>query len=107
MLEDFIMTVITITMMVNKNMYWNLPESLDELERMAVELFSDVKNKNVMAPTWTEHPFGPEQLQMKGYIVPVKDIRNLNITFPIPDLLEYYKAGVSQYGCYSGTGLFE
>ncbi|XP_033611295.1 insulin-degrading enzyme-like [Cryptotermes secundus] len=72
-------------------------ESLDELETMAVTLFSDVKNKNVTAPTWTEHPFGPEQLQMKGYIVPVKDLRNLNITFPIPDLQEYYKAGPGHY----------
>ncbi|XP_021926557.1 insulin-degrading enzyme isoform X2 [Zootermopsis nevadensis] len=72
-------------------------ESLDELERMSVELFLDVKNKNVTVPRWTEHPFGPEQLQMKGYIVPVKDIRNLNITFPIPDLHEYYKAGPGHY----------
>lgn len=72
-------------------------ESLDELEIMAVELFSDVQNKNVTALTWTEHPFGPEQLQMKGYIVPIKDLRNLNITFPIPDLLEYYKAGPGHY----------
>jgi len=45
------------------------------------------------------HPFGPEQLQMKGYIVPIKDLRNLNITFPIPDLHEYYKAGVSRCRC--------
>jgi secreted Zn-dependent insulinase-like peptidase len=66
---------------------------------MAVTLFSDVKNKDVTAPTWTEHPFGPQQLQMKGFIVPVKDLRNLNITFPIPDLHEYYKAGVSLCAC--------
>lgn len=93
MLKELTMAIIT--MMVNKNVCWKLPESLDELETMAVTLFSDVKNKNVTAPVWTEHPFGPEQLQMKGYIVPVKDLRNLNITFPIPDLQEYYKAGVS------------
>jgi insulysin len=68
---------------------------------MAVELFSEVQNKNVTAPTWPEHPFGPEQLQMKGYIVPIKDLRNLNITFPIPDLHEYYKAGVSHCRCFS------
>ena len=64
-----------------------------------MELFSDVQNKNVTAVTWPLHPFGPEQLQMKGYIVPIKDLRNLNITFPIPDLHEYYKAGVSQCRC--------
>lgn len=72
-------------------------ESLDQLEKLVVELFSDVKNKNVVAPKWTEHPFGPEQLQMKGFIIPVKDLRNLNITFPIPDLHEYYKFGPGHY----------
>ncbi|KAJ9600258.1 hypothetical protein L9F63_009434, partial [Diploptera punctata] len=72
-------------------------ESLNQLEELVVELFSDVKNKNVTAPKWTEHPFGPEQLQMKGFIVPVKDLRNLNITFPIPDLHEYYKSGLSNF----------
>ena len=62
---------------------------------MAVELFSSVKNKEVEAPVWPDHPMGPEQLKVKGFIVPVKDLRNLNITFPIPDLHEYYRAGVS------------
>ncbi|PSN57801.1 Insulin-degrading enzyme [Blattella germanica] len=72
-------------------------ESLDDLEKIVVELFSDVKNKSVTAPEWTDHPFGPEQLQMKGFIVPVKDLRNLNITFPIPDLHQYYKSGPGHY----------
>jgi len=85
--------------LINTRVYLNLPESLDELEAMTVEVFSDVRNKNVTAVTWPLHPFGPEQLQMKGYIVPIKDLRNLNITFPIPDLHEYYKAGVSQCRC--------
>jgi insulysin len=72
-----------------------LTEDLDTLEEIAVSLFSGVKNKNIKAPTWVEHPHGPEQLQVKGYVVPVKDLRNLNINFPIPDLQEYYKSGVS------------
>lgn len=62
---------------------------------MVVELFSSVKNKEVEAPYWPEHPMGSEQLKVKGFIVPVKDLRNLNINFPIPDLHEYYRAGVS------------
>lgn len=95
------MIVKMMTTFINKYVYLNLPESLDELQTMTVELFLDVQNKNVTAPTWPLHPFGPEQLQMKGYIVPIKDLRNLNITFPIPDLHEYYKAGVSQCRCRS------
>lgn len=70
-------------------------ESLDELEKLVVPLFSDVMNKHVDIPEWTEHPYGPEQLQMMGYVVPVKDFRNLNISFPTPDFHVYHKTGVS------------
>lgn len=62
---------------------------------MAVKMFCNVRNKNVEAPRWPEHPYGPDQVQVKGYIVPIKDLRNLNITFPMPDLHEHYKSGVS------------
>ncbi|XP_049939528.1 insulin-degrading enzyme [Schistocerca serialis cubense] len=72
-------------------------ENLDELEKMTCELFSNVKNKSVVAPQWPEHPFGNKQVQMRGYIVPVKDIRNLNITFPVPDLHQYYRSGPGHY----------
>ena len=69
-------------------------ESLDDLEKLCVDLFNGVENKNVEAPDWPEHPFGPEQLQVKGYVVPIKDIRNLNITFPIPEMRQHYKSKV-------------
>lgn len=72
-------------------------ESLEELTDMVVPLFSGVKNKNISVPEWKEHPFGPEQLKLKGYVVPVKDVRNLNITFPIPDLHPYYKSNPGHY----------
>jgi len=72
-------------------------EDIDTLEDIAVQLFSCVQNKDVKAPVWLEHPYGPDQLQMKGYIVPIKDLRNLNINFPIPDLHEYYKSGPGHY----------
>ena len=61
---------------------------------MSVGLFSGVENKDAKSPEWKEHPFGPEQLQTKGYIVPIKDVRNLNITFPLPDLRDYYESQV-------------
>lgn len=72
-------------------------ESLDDLQKLTVGLFSNVKNKHVQVPHWDEHPFGPEQVKVKGFVVPVKDLRTLNITFPIPDLHEYYKAGPGHY----------
>ena len=33
-------------------------------------------------------------VQMKIEIVPVKDIRNMSVTWPIPDLHPYYKSSV-------------
>ncbi|XP_053988603.1 insulin-degrading enzyme [Hylaeus volcanicus] len=72
-------------------------ESLDELERIAVELFSEVKNKEIEAPVWPEHPFNEEHFKTKWYIVPIKDTMHLNITFPLPDLREHYKAAPAHY----------
>ncbi|XP_048268577.1 insulin-degrading enzyme isoform X2 [Bombus affinis] len=73
-------------------------ESLDELEQMVVELFSQVKNKDITVPTWPEHPFNSKQhFQNRWYIVPIKDIRNLYIIFPIPDLRKHYKSAPAHY----------
>lgn len=72
-------------------------ESLDELETMVINLFTEVENKNVTVPEWSSHPFGQEQCRKLGYVVPVKDIRNLYITFPTPDLHPYYKTAPGHY----------
>ncbi|XP_017766941.1 PREDICTED: insulin-degrading enzyme [Eufriesea mexicana] len=72
-------------------------ESLDELEKMVIELFSQVKNKEIAIPTWPQHPFNEQHFQHKWYIVPIKDIRNLYIIFPIPDLTEHYKSSPAYY----------
>ena len=34
-------------------------------------------------------------LQLQAHVVPVKDIRSLSVTWPIPDLHEHYKSSVS------------
>lgn len=62
---------------------------------MVVRLFADIENKQVQAPEWKEHPFSDNQLRLYAKVVPIKDVRNLNVTFPIPDLHQYYKSGVS------------
>ncbi|KAK9703223.1 Insulinase (Peptidase family M16) [Popillia japonica] len=72
-------------------------ESLDELENIVIELFSEVENKNVEAPRWNDYPFGKEQLKTCTYMVPIKDLRNLHVIFPSPDLLEYYKSQPGNY----------
>ncbi|XP_054708191.1 insulin-degrading enzyme-like [Uloborus diversus] len=72
-------------------------ESIEELLDVVVPLFSEVANANVDIPRWKEHPFDSKHLQLQGYVVPVKDIRSLNITFPIPDLQEQYQTNPGMY----------
>ncbi|MFT7806061.1 insulin-degrading enzyme isoform X2 [Arapaima gigas] len=72
-------------------------ESLDELTDMVVKLFAEVENKNVPVPEFPEHPFQEEHLKQFYKVVPIKDIRNLYVTFPIPDLQKYYKSNPGHY----------
>lgn len=70
-------------------------ECLDELEDIVVDLFSQVKNKEIELPVWPQHPFNEQHFQTKWYIVPIKHIRSLNIVFPLPDQQKYYKSAVT------------
>ncbi|XP_044152189.1 insulin-degrading enzyme isoform X2 [Bufo gargarizans] len=72
-------------------------ETLDELTELLVKLFAEVENKNVPVPEFPENPFQKQCLQKTYKIVPIKDIRNLYVTFPIPDLQKYYKSNPGHY----------
>lgn len=72
-------------------------EKLDELEQMVVPRFSEVVNKNVTAPRWTDPPYLPEHNATKVSILPVKDSRSLTLSFLMDDLDKYYRAGVNQF----------
>lgn len=72
-------------------------ESLDELAELVVPLFADVENKNVEVPEWLDHPYGQDQVKTKFSIVPIKDLRSLSITWPIPDLHRFYKVNPGHY----------
>lgn len=58
-------------------------------------LFEDVENKHVNKVVYSDHPYGPEELKRKFYIVPVKDIRSLKISFSAPDVVDQYRTAVS------------
>lgn len=84
-------------------------ECLDELEDIVVDLFSQVKNKEIELPVWPQHPFNEQHFQTKWYIVPIKHIRSLNIVFPLPDrsakILQisgnnYFYLSVHCYDCF-------
>lgn len=62
---------------------------------MVVDKFSAVRNKEVKAPIWTTPPYKQEHFKSCAYVVPIKDVRNLTIVFPTPDLHVHYKSSVS------------
>jgi len=72
-------------------------EPLDQLQELVVTNFSKVENKNVEIMEWKEHPYGKDEVGMKGEVVPVKDLRNLNISFPIPDLHKHWRSSPGHY----------
>lgn len=72
-------------------------ESLDELEKMAADLFSQVEDKKVVPLAIKDHPYSDEEVKVKVSVVPIKDTRHLAVSFPIPDYRDYYKAAPGQY----------
>ena len=79
-------------------------ESLDALTEMVGRMFSEVPNKQVTLPHWKEAPFKSEHLAKQLYMVPVKDIRSLNVVWNVPDLHQFYKTKVDTL--FSGRGRF-
>lgn len=72
-------------------------ESLDELEEMTLKYFANIENKNVELPKWSDKVFLEDQHHTKLYILPIKDTRNLTISFQIPDYDEYFRSGPEHY----------
>lgn len=52
---------------------------------MVVSFFGKIENKNVDLSVWKEPIYRGEQLATKTMVVPVNDITELHLTFPIPD----------------------
>ncbi|XP_076104390.1 insulin-degrading enzyme-like isoform X1 [Mytilus galloprovincialis] len=72
-------------------------ESIEELTEMVVPLIANVENMNVVVPEWKDHPVGPAQMKKIAYTVPVKDVRNLSMSWPIMDLHPYFKCNPGHY----------
>ena len=72
--------------------------SLDELESMAVSKFSEVKNKQIGPPE-----FEGEVLRLNRELgsvytfKPVKEVRNIEICFPIPECSKLWRSQPSHY----------
>ena len=64
---------------------------------MVVDLFCEVRNNEIEVPIWPEHPFKDEHFRTIWYIVPIEDIRYLDISFPLPAMRQDYWLSVTQY----------
>ena len=64
---------------------------LDQLGNKARNLFSDVPKREVHFERPDVPVFVPEQLPLDMHIKPVKEIRELRFTFPLPEILSQYQ----------------
>ncbi|KXS20116.1 hypothetical protein M427DRAFT_52375 [Gonapodya prolifera JEL478] len=72
-------------------------ESLDELTSLVVEHFSAVKNYDAAVPTFEWGPLTKDVLKERILVKPVKDIRQLEITFPFPDEQKWFRSRPGNY----------
>lgn len=61
---------------------------------MVVSCFGKIQKKNINMPCWNEPIYNTEQLATSTIVVPLRDITELHLTFPIPDQAQYYKSKV-------------
>ena len=64
---------------------------LDQLGNKARNLFSDVPKRDVHFERPDVPVFVPEQLPLDMHIKPVKEIRELRFTFPLPEIISQYQ----------------
>ena len=83
-------------------MYLKLsPESLDQLEHLAVPLFENIPNKGVEKLTFSyeQHPWGQKQLRRKIYssfnALSYNGDEVVRLVFRVPDVRHQYKTAVS------------
>jgi insulysin len=72
-------------------------ESLEDLSDMVANLFVSVANHDISIPCWNGHPFSDSYLQIHLRVIPVKDVRTFQMTFPLPDMQPYYKSKPTRY----------
>ena len=65
-------------------------------------------NKNLPLRIWPNRPFRPKQMRTKIFLVPVKEVCHVNLTFPMEDLSSFWAeapaAQVAQLIGHKGEG---
>jgi len=74
-------------------------ESLDDLEILARKYFADLKCSKYIPEDWNkdENPFELEQFHKLFYVVPVKDIHLVKLSWILPSQYKYYKCKPCDY----------
>lgn len=72
-------------------------ESLDELEKYAVDLFSEIPNKKLQRTDFPNDPYKRDTPANILYVVPVQDLRQLSMSWVIPDSRDEYQSNPSNY----------
>ncbi len=76
-------------------------ESLDQLQDWVVELFSGVKNSNVLRPEWPGCPFDPNSEAFKSsqlvQVKTLKEMRSMSVAWLIPDQRPHYRTKPDHY----------
>ncbi|KAI8581774.1 hypothetical protein K450DRAFT_231119 [Umbelopsis ramanniana AG] len=72
-------------------------ESLDELAEWVLDKFQHVPNKNIQPPIFEGHPLTEKELMKQVYVMPVKDYRCLDLTFPFPYQQPYFRIQPGHY----------
>uniref|UniRef100_A0A5K4FBS3 Insulin-degrading enzyme n=1 Tax=Schistosoma mansoni TaxID=6183 RepID=A0A5K4FBS3_SCHMA len=75
-------------------------ESINDLQKLAEDKFSEVIDRNVVQPSWNDTPWPDICLKKMVYVVPLNDIHQMNIMWPIPDYIPDYTAQATSYVTY-------
>ncbi len=67
------------------------PETLDQLETMVRDRFSEVPNRTTQKPVITAPIFTPGELPLRLKIKPEQEIRELELLFPLPSTRYLYR----------------
>jgi len=75
-------------------------ESPDELEKIVREKFSAIANRKLKPAAIDVPLFAPGLLPARMQIAPEKEVRQLSLTFPLPDLLPFQREKPTDYIAY-------
>ena len=72
-------------------------ETIPELEKVIVPLFEQVPNKDVVISPVKEFPYGSDELGVMIKIPTIKEMKKLELTFVLPDLVAEYRSKPAHY----------